>query len=170
MAKIEPAFRPPEAITAAHDTGPFASTRDTLNVWLKRHALKNEGRTSRTYVVAQGTRVVGFYALAAGGVTRDTPPRSVRHDSPSTVPLVVLGRLATDQTFEGRGIGSGMLRDAIARTLRSAGEIGVRGLVVHALDDDATKFYLRYGFVPCPVGERTLFLAVETALRALSAK
>lgn len=165
-----PQFRPPEAITAAHDVSGFECTREPLNTWLKRHALRNEGRTSRTYVVAHGARVVGYYALAAGGVSRETLPHALRNDTPPMIPMVVLGRLATDKNFEGRGIGTGMLQEAISRTLKMADEIGVRGMLVHALDDEAARFYRRFQFVPCPVGDRTLLLPVETAQQALVAK
>jgi len=94
----------------------------------------------------------------------------MRHDTPEQIPVVILGRLATDKSFEHRGIGTGMLQEAIARLLTTAAEIGVRALIVHALDDDAVKFYLRFGFVPSPIGGRTLLLPVETARRALIAE
>ena len=165
-----PQFRPPEALTAAHDVSAFSCAREELGIWLKRHALANEGRSSRTYVVALGTQVVAYYSLAAGGVSRATLPRSIRHNSPDPVPVVVLGRLATDTNFEGRGIGSAMLQEAISRTLTAATQIGVRALLVHAIDDAAAGFYRKYGFVPCPVGDRTLLLPVETARQALLTK
>lgn len=162
--------RPPEPINSTHDVSGFSSAREALNHWLKRHALKNEGRNSRTYVVAHGARVIGYYTLAAGGIERAALPNSLRHNSPEKVPMIILGRLATDRAYEGRGIGGGMLSEAISRMLNSAGEIGVRGLLVHALDDDLVKFYQRYNFVQCALGERTLLLPVETALRAISSR
>lgn len=163
-----PQLRPPEAITRLHDVSAFSSSSDELNYWLKHHALRNERRTSRTYVVTHGqSRVVGYHCLAAGGVAREELPRNMRRNTPEEIPVVVLGRLATDQSYERRGIGSGMLADAIRRTLNSAAEIGVRALIVHALDDNAIRFYLKYGFVMSPLNERTLILPVETARGAL---
>lgn len=166
-----PLLRPPEAITTAHDVSGFSCTREELNVWLKRRALANEGRTSRTYVVThQGPRVVGYYAIAAGGVSRDTLPKAMRRDNPEQVPVVVLGRLATDRNFERRGIGTGMLQEAISRTLTLSAEIGVRSLLVHAIDDEAAQFYLKFGFIRSPIGDRTLLLPIETARAALLKK
>lgn len=165
-----PKFRPPEAITAAHDVSGFSCIREELNKWLKKHALPNEERGSRTYVVPHGNRVVSYYTLAAGGIGREALPRAIRHDNPAQVPLVVLGRLATDRNFERQGLGRGMLQEAISRTLFAASQIGVRALLVHAIDDEAVKFYLKFGFVPSPVGARTLLLPVETARQALLAK
>lgn len=165
-----PVFRPPESITAAHNVSVFSCALEELNIWLKRRALANEGRTARTYVVTHGPSVVGYYAIAAGAVARDELPKPIRHDNPEQIPVVVLGRLATDKNYEGRGIGSGMLQESITRTLTAASEIGVRALIVHAIDDEAAKFYLKFGFVPSPIGDRTLLLPVETARRALLAK
>lgn len=160
-------FRPPAPITAAHDLSGFTSRHETLNEWLRKHALKNEGATARTYVVALGHVVVGYYTLASGGVARATLPRRFRHNSPEQIPLVVLGRLATDRNFEGRGIGSGMLQEAIRRTVASSQTVGVRGLLVHAIDDDAAAFYKKYDFLATPTEPRTLLLPVETAIAAL---
>ncbi len=162
-----PMFRPPEPINANHDVAGFTSTSDELNHWLKHRALASEARTSRTYVVTYGGRVVGYYAMAAGGIARAELPRAMRHNTPQQIPVMVLGRLATDQNFEGRGIGSGLLQEAIARTLAVSAEVGVRALLVHALDEHACGFYRKFGFVPSPIGERTLLLPVETASAAL---
>ena len=160
-------LRPPAAITAAHDLSEFSCAAEPLNDWLKRRALKNEGNTARTYVVAQGNRVVAYYTLAAGSVMRAALPRSLRHDTPEQIPVVILGRLATDRRFERRGIGAGMLQEAITRLLTASVEIGVRALIVHALDDAAVGFYRRFGFVASSIDDRTLVLPVETARRAV---
>ncbi len=162
-----PNLRPPEAITAAHDLTPFECRHEELTRWLKHRALANEGRNSRTYVVAEGMRVVGYYALAAGDVERAALPGKLRHDNPTRIPVTVLGRLATDRNYERRGIGGGMLREAIVRSLTAAAQIGVRALLVHAIDDEAAGFYAKYGFLPTPIGKRTLLLPIETARRAL---
>ncbi len=121
-------------------------------------------------MVTHGPAVVGYYAIAAGAVSREELPKALRHDNPEQIPVVVLGRLATDKNYEGRGIGRGMLQEAITRTLTAATEIGVRALLVHAVDEEAVKFYLKFGFVPSPIGDRTLLLPVETARRAFLAK
>lgn len=166
MAVASP-LSPPAPIASRHDTAPFACARDELAVWLKRHALANEGRTARTYVAAEGTRVVGYYALAAGSVRREALPRALKHGTPEEIPVVVLGRLATDIAYEGRGIGRAMLREAIRRSLSAAEQIGVRALLVHAIDDRAVGFYRPFGFAPMALGPRTLILPIETAKRSI---
>jgi len=167
-----PQFRPPEPIKAAHDVSGFSCGREELDTWLKRRALANKSsNASRTYVVALGPRVVGYYTLSAGSVNRDQlPTAALRRNMPDKVPTVVLGRLATDKNFEKRGIGTGILQEAITRMLAASTEIGVRGLLVHVLDDEAAAFYRRYPFVECHIGNRTLLLPVETARQAILAK
>ena len=160
-------MRPPERLTADHELAEFACGREELDTWLKGHAIANEGKTSRTFVVPIAQRVVGYYCLSAGAVMRGELPRKMRHDTPQQVPVVVLGRLATDIKFAGRGIGKGMLREAIVRTIRLSEELGVRALVVHALDAEAANFYLPFNFIPYPIGDRTLLLPIETAMSAL---
>jgi GNAT superfamily N-acetyltransferase len=154
-------------LSAAHALDDFESSNDKLNEWLKRRARANEGRISRTYVVVSGKRVVGYYTLASGSVARAALPKRLRRETPDTVPVIVLGRLAVDREFEGRRIGRAMLREVIARTLAAAQEIGVRCLIVHAIDDAALGFYLRNGFLPSPLEARTAILPVETALGAV---
>lgn len=166
MAEIAK-LHPPEAISTAHDVTGFSCGRNDLDDWLRRHALANEGKASRTYVVCAGNRVIAYYTLAAGAVTRDALPRRVRHGNPEQVPVVVLGRLAVDRRFVGQGIGRAMLQEAILRALRSAQEIGVRALLVHAIDEEAARFYLKYGFLRSPFDELTLMLLIETARDAV---
>lgn len=164
-------FKPPVAISAAHDVSGFSCRKEPLNEWLKKHAVKNEiGGVSRTYVVEHAGRVVSYYSLAAGGIGREAMPTKLRRDTPPIVPVVVLGRLATDRPLEGRGLGGDMLSEAVSRMLTAANEIGVRALLVHAIDDEAVGFYRKYSFVPTPIGDRTLLLPVETARQAFLAK
>lgn len=164
------ALNPPAPLTAAHELDAFRSSNDKLDDWLKRRALANEGRISRTYAVTLGKRVVGYYTLASGSVARAALPKRLQRETPETVPAIILGRLATDREFERRGIGRAMLREAIARTIAAAEEIGVRCLIVHAIDDAALAFYLRNGFLASPLEARTAILPVETALEALRAR
>lgn len=158
----------PCPLSHEHDTSSFDCGRPELDDWLKRTALRSQGETARTYVVCAGARVAGFYTLAAGSVIRgDLPSARLRRNTPPDVPVIVLGRLAVDAGFQGMGIGSGMLKEAIVRAVEASREIGVKALVVHALDDAAAAFYLGYGFVPSPVHARTLVLPIATARAAL---
>jgi len=130
--------------------------------------MANDGYSARTFVVAVGPRVIGYYCLATGAVMRkDLPSAKLRQNLPEQVPVVVIGRLAVDKRFQSRGFGAGLLRDAILRVISAAEEIGVRAVIVHAIDDPARDFYLKYGFLQSEWNDRTLFLPIETAKEAL---
>lgn len=162
----------PVPLTADHRIDGFDCGKTKLNDWLKAHALDNEGRSSRTYVVVANTGpqagdVIGYYTLATGGVTRSEMPRKIRQDLPNPVPVMMLGRLAIDERHQKRSIGPAMLREAMQRTLDISQSAGVRALMVHAIDDEAVTFYLQYGFVTFPADSRTMFLPIETLAAAL---
>jgi GNAT superfamily N-acetyltransferase len=161
---------PPTRLTTAHVLESFACGVPVLDEWLKRRAaLNNESGASRSYVVCQGTVVVGYYCLATGGVTRVTAPGSIRRNMPDPIPVIVLGRLAVDQRFQGQGVGRALLRDAILRVLQVADSVGVRAILVHAISDEAKRFYQTNGFLASPIEPMTLCLPLETARAALAA-
>ncbi len=161
-------LRAPEHLTHEHDLGDFDSGVPALDDWLKRRALANEeGGGSRTYVVRAGSRVVGYYALATGSVAQAAATGRVRRNMPDPVPVMVLGRLAVDRACQGRGLGAGLLRDAILRTLQAAELGGIRAILVHAISEEAKRFYERHGFVASPVDPMTLMLTVTDAKKAL---
>jgi GNAT superfamily N-acetyltransferase len=115
---------------------------------------------SRTFVVSLGDDVLGYYCLAAGAVTHDEAPGSLRRNMPDPIPIVVLGRLAVHSDWQGQGIGAGLLKDAILRTVRLSEEMGIRAIIAHALHDHAKEFYLRRGFVVSPIQPLTVMLNV----------
>lgn len=164
-------YTAPVPITAEHRLDGFESGKPPLDDWLKARALDNEGRASRTYVVTAGGDahhdVIAYYTLATGGVTLREIRRKDRHNLPNPVPVMVLGRLAVDRRHHGQGLGSALLREAMQRTLDISRSVGVRMLLVHAIDDEAVAFYLRYGFHIFPAGSRTMFLPIETIAEAL---
>ena len=165
-------YSAPVPLTAEHRIDGFDCGKDKLTEWLKAHALDNEGRSSRTYVVVANTgsqagEVVGYYTLATGGVSRSEMPRKIRHDRPNPVPVMMLGRLAVDERHPKKGIGPAMLKEAMQRTLEISQSAGVRALMVHAIDDDAMTFYLQYGFVVFPAESLTMFVPIETLTAAL---
>jgi GNAT superfamily N-acetyltransferase len=132
-----------------------------MNDWLRRRALPNETLgASRTFVICQDARVVGFYALATGSVSREEATDGTRRKMPEPIPVMVLGRLAIDVGWQKRGIGTGLLKDAILRTLAVSKQAGIRALVVHALSEDAKEFYLRHGFQESPLQPMTLMLSL----------
>ena len=151
----------PAAITAAHDLADFCSGEPSLDIWLRSKALKNEGKASRTYVVCQEYKVVGFYSLAVGSVAHEFSPGNIKRNMPDPVPVMILGRLAVDQSAQGKGIGKALVRDAILRTIQAASIAGIRAVLVHALHERAATFYQDCGFQASPVSPLTFMLRLE---------
>lgn len=159
----------PEHLTAAHDVLAFDSGVPDLDGWLKKRALANEDAgASRTYVVCGGGRVVGYYALATGSVAHEKALGRVRRNMPDPVPVMILGRLAVDRAWQGRSLGSSLLRDAVLRTLQAAKIGGIRAILVHAISEEAKRFYQRHGFGVSPVDPLTLMITMAEAEKALS--
>ena len=171
MTTHAPDLRPPEHLTAEHDVSAFDSGVPDLDDWLRKRALANEETgASRTYAVCAGRRVVGYYALAAGGVAQSQAPGRVRRNMPDPVPVMILGRLAVDRDWQGRKMGAGMLRDAVVRTLQAAEIGGIRAILVDAISEDAKRFYERHGFRSSPVDPMVLMITTKDARKALSGK
>lgn len=171
MSAGDEPIRAPEHLNAGHDLAAFDSGVPTLDDWLKKRALANEASgASRTYVVMAGGRVIGYYALASGAVAAQQSTGKVRRNMPDPIPVMILGRLAVDRAYQKRGLGVGMLRDAVLRTLQAAA-IGVIGaILVHAISDDAKRFYERNGFSTSPVDPMTLMMRVADAEMTLKGK
>ena len=137
----------PELLTPAHDVGTFDCGIPSLDDWLKRRALVNQSSgASRTYVVCRAKTVVGYYALAAGSIDHVEAPGRLKRNMPDPVPMMVLARLAVDRSVQGLRVGKGLLKDAILRVIQAADIVGIRGILVDAIDDKARAFYERYGF------------------------
>lgn len=154
-------WRAPEPLTVAHDLTRFDSGEPTLDDWLRRRALANQRlAASRVYVVcpAGARAVVGFYALAMGGIVAHDTPGAIRRNMPGVIPSVILGRLAIVRAAQGQGLGARLLRDAVERSLRISEEISARLVVVHALTPAAEAFYLRHGFARLPLDAPTFAL------------
>lgn len=153
----------PEPLTADHNTVSFSCGETVLDEWLKRRALGNQiSGASRTFVVVNTSRdVMGYYALAAGAVTHQDATRSVRQNMPDPIPVMVLARLAVDIRVHGMKLGAAMLQDALRRTLSVSQNTGVRAILVHALNDNARRFYEHYGFKPSPAHPMTLMLRLN---------
>jgi GNAT superfamily N-acetyltransferase len=158
---------PPEPLAEAHDLADFHSGEASLDDWLQRRARTNQvSGASRTYVVCEGKRVIGYYALASGVVKVETAPGRFRRNMPNPIPVAVLARLAVDHEWQGRGIGRALFRDAAVRVAHAADAIGIRGIVVHAISEEAKSFYLALGFDPSPSEPLTLMVTLSD-LRAI---
>ena len=154
----------PERLRPDHDLSQFDSGEPALDTWLRRWALRNEGSgASRTYVVCVKGRVVGYYSLAVGAVTHAEAPGRLRRNMPDPIPVMILGRLAVDMSMHGLGIGTGLLRDAVLRTIQAATIAGIRGLLVHAISESAKRFYEKHGFAASPIDPLTVMLPLSEA-------
>lgn len=155
------ALAAPVPITAAHRLDDFRNQHPDLVDWLQRRALANDSaRASRTFVLADGKGLVGYYALAAGAVFPAPAPGSLRRNMPAPIPAIVLGRLAVDLRWQGRGLGADLLSDAVRRSLLASCEIGARAMVCHAIDAAAMRFYQHHGFRRSPGDERLMLLGL----------
>jgi GNAT superfamily N-acetyltransferase len=160
------ALTAPEPLDEHHILDEFSSGQPSLDAWLKRRSRANQvSGASRTYVLCEGSRVVGYYAVASGAVAIGTAPGRFRRHMPDPIPVVVLARLAIDQKWQGRGIGRALFNDAARRVLQAADAIGVRGILVHAISEEAKKFYMALGFDPC-AGEPTSLVITLADIRA----
>lgn len=151
----------PSPISEHHQTISFDSGVPSLNEWLHRRALANQvSGASRTFVVCNNNRVVAYYALASGAINSSSSSGRFRRNMPDPIPVVVLGRLAVDLSFQGRGLGRALFRDAAQRVSYAADAIGIRGIIVPALSEQARSFYLALGFDPSPEEPMTLMISL----------
>ncbi|MDR1265859.1 MAG: GNAT family N-acetyltransferase [Propionibacteriaceae bacterium] len=164
-------FARPQPLGEAHDLTGFDSGQSPLDDWLADRAPRNQrSGAPRTFVVtaAGQATVVGFYSLASSSVHLAAAPGTVRRNMPAPIPVILLGRLAVDHSCQGLGLGRALLQDAVRRVLAAGQVVGVRALLVHALDDDAAGFYRHFGFIASPLDDCALFLPLDR-LRASAA-
>lgn len=152
----------PILLAADHQLDDFACGVDSLDDWLNKRAYPNQvSGASRTYVVSEGKKIVGYYCLASGALELNDAPIKIRRNMPDPIPVAILGRLAVDKSCQGRGLGVALLQDAVIRTAQAGGILGIRGLLVHALSIEAKAFYEHHGFVASPTQPMTLMLSLK---------
>ena len=160
-------FSPPEPLSIDRSVADFDCGISALDDWLKRRALNNQSSgATRTFVVCTEERVVGYYALAAGSINTQAAQGNFRRNMPDPIAVVILARLASDRSCQGRGLGRALFRDAAIRVSAAADTIGIRGIVVHAISPVARDFYLALGFDPSPLEPMTLTITLKD-VRAL---
>ena len=158
----------PEHLQAHHDSTNFDCGEPELDDWLQRLSLASEASgASRTYVICAEGRVIGYYALATGAIARASATGKVRRQMPDPIPVMIVGRLAVDRRHQGRGLGYGLLRDALLRTLQVSAHAGIRAVILHAMTSEAARFYARAGFHASPLDQTTMMIAVADIGRAL---
>ena len=160
----------PQALNAKHQLGDFDCGKPALNDWLIRHAMQAQSSGSaRTCMLVEGARVVGYFSLAAGQAdAMEVPDRIRKGMGRYPIPVVILARLAVSLQDQGKGIGVGMLQEAIRRTIGIADQAGVRALLTHPIDEEASRFYRRFGFESSPIREQQLLLLLKDARKLLS--
>ena len=164
-------LRAPELLTAQHALGSFHSGVLSLDDWLRRRAMQNQtSGASRTFVACDDAGVAGYYALAASAVAPEAATGRFRRNMPDPVPVAVLGRLAIDKSFQGKGLGRALFRDAALRVLAAADSIGIRGMLVHAISDEAKAFYVGLGLDVSPLDPMTLMAPVADLKASLRAR
>lgn len=162
-------LRAPEPLGAQHRLEGFDCGKLPLNDWLLRHARQAQGSGSaKTFVVADDERIAGYFSLTVGQVdTLKAPERIRKGMGQYPVRVVILARLAVSQRDQGRGIGAGMLQDAIRRTFLIAEQAGIRAMLTHPIDEEAARVYQRFGFIASPLREQQLLLLLKDARRWL---
>jgi GNAT superfamily N-acetyltransferase len=159
-------MRAPELLTGSHELASFDSGVASLDDWLRRRAMQNQlSGASRTFVACDEARVAGYYALAASAIAPGAATGRFRRNMPDPVPVAVLGRLAIDKRDQGQGLGRAMFRDAALRVVAAADSIGIRGMLVHAISEDAKAFYVAIGLEESPLDPMTL-MATMADLKA----
>lgn len=163
------ALSAPEPLTAQHDLSQFSCGQAALDTWLRTRALANQQKGfTAVMVVHEGGRVAGYYGLAPTAVVPGILSRSVRTGQPpDPVPCLLLGQLATDRAWAGRGIGTGLVKHALERCVAAAKLVGGRALIVHALDEDAGAFWQRRGFLPSRDDPLVLFRSIADIAASL---
>ncbi len=154
---------PPEPISINHKLDDFDSGELSLNEWLKKRALKNQVTgASRCFVLCDKKKVIGYYSLSAGAIAHGEALKTLRRNMPNPLPVLLLGRLAIDKNYHNKDLGSALLRDAMLRAVNVSGDAGVFAILVHALSEQAKRFYLSRGFVESPLQPMTLMMTLET--------
>jgi predicted N-acetyltransferase YhbS len=148
-----------------HNFDSFTCGVPALDNWLKKRARSNErSRASRTYVLCDDERVIGYYALATGSLAAKSAPGKIKRNMPDPIPVMVLGRLAIDQQYQGKKLGDALLRDAILRILQAADIAGIKAILAHAISEEAKKFYLDRSFIVSPSEPMTLVLPLASII------
>ena len=166
---LKMAISAPEALTETHDLSQFSCGKPSLDNWLKTRALSNQKKGfTAVMVVHEGGRVIAYDGLAPTAVVPAVLPRSIRTgQSPDPLPCLLLGQLATDQKWRGKGIGTGLLKHALQRCVHGASLVGGRALIVNAVDDEAAEFWQRRGFLPSRDDSKVLARSIHDIAASL---
>lgn len=152
-----------EKLSSTHDVNHFDCGAPDLNRFLISHALQNQqAGSANSYVACYEQSVIGYYSLAVSSIIHAKAPVRVKKGlAKHPIPVMLLARLAVDVSQHGKGIGRGLLKDALLRTVQSANIAGIRALLVHAKDDAAKQWYEQFNFDPSPTDPLHMFLLMK---------
>jgi GNAT superfamily N-acetyltransferase len=161
----------PVPLSSEHELAGFDCGKAPLNEFLLKYALQNQaGGGARTYVLARGNWVIGYYSLAPASVApENAPARVIKGQGRYPVPVILMARFALDLKEQGKGYGKTLFRDALRRALAGAEAIGGRAFLVHAKDEEARSFYIRFGMEPSPTNPLHLFFLFKDIRKSLDA-
>jgi len=169
MPESEQPLQAPVLLTKAHEIAGFDCGKTPLNDFLIKYALQNQASGgARTYVLARGIRVIGYYSLAPASIApEDAPTRVMKGQGRYPVPVILMARFAVDSREQGKGLGKALFRDALRRALNGAETIGGRAFLVHAKDEEAQAFYLKFGMEESPTNPLHLMLLFKDIRQSL---
>jgi GNAT superfamily N-acetyltransferase len=160
-------FRSPRPLAASDDVSKFDCGEQSLNHWLNLRAIKNQATgASRTFISvdSETDTIAGYYCLSASSLRLEDAPSKVTRNMPDPVPVILIGRLAVEQAFKGRGLGASLLQDALLKGIEASRILGARAFIVDALDSNAERFYEKFGFTPMPpASKRAMYLLMKDA-------
>lgn len=161
----------PRKLLRADDRTQFRCSANELSEWITKYAWQNqEANNATTYVITDGARVVGFYAITMAAVARSLAPEPLAKNRPSQIPCILLARLAVDSEYAGQGLGWELLRDALLRSMHLSESIGAAAVLIHCRDDNARRFYLHHGdFLQSPVEDLHLMVSIKQLRAAYAA-
>lgn len=158
-----PKLSKPHEITRDSNIAGFSCGKPELDNWLARRALKNHvsGDSKVIVITNESDEVIAYVALSAATVAREEATSKLRRNAANPIPMGLIARLAVRQDMKGQKIGLALLREAVLRIVNASGQIGIRGILVHAMDADAASFYEHMGFRPSPIDEMTLMVSLR---------
>ncbi|KJC63336.1 Acetyltransferase (GNAT) family protein [Agreia bicolorata] len=161
----------PRPISAGDDCSSFTCGENPLDEWVRSRALKNDlTGASRTFVSVDSDTglVAGYYCLSASSLAREEATSNLRRNMPDPIPVILIGRLAVDERFQGLGLGFSLLQEALRKGYEVSRVIGARAFVVHAISESAEKFYLKFGFTLVPESARVMYITMADAEATIS--
>lgn len=161
---------PPQPINRDHKVAGFSCGRESLDRYLIRDALKRDAAGDAKVIVLarSGLEVIGYYTVSSATVSRKAATRKLKRNAPEPLPMALVGRFAIDSCYQNQGLGKALMKDAILRTAQASERIGIRGVLLHAIDDDAKAFYASCGFKTSGVEDGLMMVTLKEIAAALS--